>query len=97
MEANKKAATGLSHEEKHLLEQLRQHPKIRERVQRILEIADNTQGPLKTADQVEELLVEEMRRLGSATLHEWGARAEHRVSEELREQDPTVLSRKKKR
>jgi hypothetical protein len=54
-------------------------------------------GPLKTADEVEELLIEEMRQLGSTTLHHWAIQAEARVSEELKSQDPTVQSRKKKR
>ena len=67
------------------------------RVQRILEIARNAEGPLKTADEVEEMLIEEMRRLGHVTLSQWAIEAEQRVSSELKSQDPTVLSRKKKR
>src|SRR6266436_475905 len=66
-----------------------------ERVQSILEIARKAEGPLKTADEVEELLIEEMRRLGNATLSHWATQAEERVSAELKSQDPTVLSRKK--
>jgi len=65
------------------------------RVQSILEIARN-EGALKTADEVEELLVEEMRRLGGATLQHWATRAEERVSTELKSRDPAVRSRKKK-
>ena len=79
-----------------LIEQLREHPEIMVRVQSILEIAHNQEGPLKTADQVEELLIEEMRRLGSVTLQHWAKQAEERVSVELQSQDPTVRSRKKK-
>jgi len=45
---------------------------------------------------VEELLIEEMRRLGQTTMTQWAAQAEERVSTELKSQDPTVLSRKKK-
>jgi hypothetical protein len=67
------------------------------RVQSILEIAHHKDGPLKTADEVEELLIEEMRRLGSVTLHHLATQAEERVSVELQSQDPTVRSRKKKR
>jgi hypothetical protein len=67
------------------------------RVQSILEIVGNTEGPLKTADEVEELLIQEMRRLGHLTLGQWAIQAEERVSTELKSQDPTVRSRKKKR
>jgi len=51
---------------------------------------------LKSADEVEELLIEEMRRLGNVTLRQWAIQAEERVSNELKSQDPTVRSRKKK-
>ena len=67
------------------------------RIQSILEIAGRQAGELKTADQVEELLIQEMRQLGHATMSQWAVQAEQRVSRELKEQDPTVRSRKKKR
>ena len=82
--------------EARLIEQLRQHPQMMERVQSILEITCSTAGPLKSADEVEELLIEEMRRLGNVTLRQWAIQAEERVSNELKSQDPTVRSRKKK-
>jgi biotin carboxylase len=94
----KKAVTqALTAQEIHLLELLRRHPEMQDRVQSILEIVGNEEGPLKTADEVEELVIQELRRLGSATLHQWANQAEERVSAELQQQDPTVLSRKKKR
>ena len=96
MKDKTRVQSGLSQKESDLLEQLRDHPQIMERVQNILQIASAAEGPLKTADQVEALLIQEMRRLGSATLHEWAIQAEERVSQELQSQDPTVLSRKKK-
>ncbi len=97
MKKKKAEPNQLSQQETELIEQLRQHPEMMERVQSILEIARNAEGPLKTADEVEELLIEEMRRLGNATLSHWATQAEERVSAELKSQDPTVLSRKKKR
>jgi hypothetical protein len=97
MKKKKAEQNQLSQRETGLIEQLRQHPEMMDRVQSILEIARNAEGPLKTADEVEELLIEEMRRLGHATLSHWATQAEERVSAELKSQDPTVLSRKKKR
>ena len=52
---------------------------------------------MKTADEVEELVIEEMRRLGNVTLSQWAIQAEERVSTELKGQDATVRSRKKRR
>ena len=65
------------------------------RVQSLIAIVRNAEGPLQTADAVEELLVDEMRRLGNVTLRQWAIQAEERVSTELKRQDPTVRSRKK--
>ena len=97
MEKQNKASGKLSPEEIKLIEQLRERPVIMERVQRILEIGDSTEGRLKSADEVEELLIEEMRRLGKETMTEWAVQAQERVGRELKSLDPTVLKRKKKR
>ena len=83
--------------ETQLIEQLRVHPEMMVRVQSIMAIARHAEGPVKTADEVEERLIEEMRRLGHVTLSQWAIQAEERVSTELQRQDPTVRSRKKKR
>jgi biotin carboxylase len=84
-------------QEANLIEGLRRNPQMMERVQSILEIASAENGPLKTADEVEAMLIEEMRKLGHSTMSQWATTAEERVSTELQSQDPTVLSRKKKR
>ena len=80
-----------------LLEGLRQHPEMMERMQSILDLARNQEGPLKTADEVEEKLIEEIRQLGHCTMTQWARTAEERVTTELQNEDPTVVSRKKKR
>ena len=87
----------LTSQEVQLIEQLRQNPEIMARVQSILDITRNAEGPLKSADEVEGLLIQEMRRLGKTTMNQWAAQAEERVVQELKEQDPTIRSRKKKR
>ena len=80
-----------------LIEQLREQPEMMERLRSILELTGKGEGPLKTADEVEELLIQELRRLGNTTLCQWATQAEARVSDELKGQDPTLRSRKKKR
>ncbi len=96
--ANKKTIQEpLTEPELQLLKQLRQHPERMARFQSILHLASDAEGPLKTADQVEELLVQEVRRLGQTTMREWAVRAEERVSQELKGQEPELRSRKKKR
>jgi hypothetical protein len=97
MEEKKGGPRELSPQEIHLLEQLRQQPQMMERFERILAIAQSTDGPLKTADEIEDLLIEEIRRLGNATLTAWATQAEERVGQELQTQEAGLLKRKKKR
>jgi hypothetical protein len=97
MTKKKAVPSQLTSQEMQLIEQLRQNPEIMARVQSILDITRNAEGPLKSADEVEGLLIQEMRRLGKTTMNQWAAQAEERVVQELKEQDPTIRSRKKKR
>ena len=97
MKSKKRPQQRLSEQEIRVLERLREHPELMDRMASILELVDNEGGPLKTADEMEELLIQEMRRLGNETMTQWAVRAEERVSRELKEQDPSVKSRKKKR
>ena len=80
-----------------LLEGLRQHPEMKERMQSILDLARNQHGLLKTADELEERLIAEVRQLGYCTMTQWARTAQERVTTELQTADPTVVSRKKKR
>jgi hypothetical protein len=97
MKKQKAGTNEFSQSEVHLIEQLRQHPEMMARVQSILELTRNANGPLKTADEVEGLLIQEMRQLGNTSMAEWATQAEERVSNELQGLDATVRSRKKKR
>lgn len=87
----------LSAAELQLIERLREHPELMERFRMILEITASAEGPLKRADEIEELLIEEMRRLGNASLGSWATRAEKTLGEQLKQKDPLAGVRKKKR
>jgi hypothetical protein len=87
----------LTAQEKQLIERSRQHPEMMARMQSILDLAHAADGPLKAADEVEELLIQELRQLGRSTMHQWATQAEVRVGDELKSQDATVRSHKKKR
>ena len=94
----KKSASGpFTDEEKRLIEQLREQPDLLARFQNILGITRNEGAALKTADEVEGLLIEEMRRLGHAGMSQWAVHAEAQVSQQLKREQPQARSRKKKR
>ena len=87
----------LSAQEEQLIQRLREHPELMERFQSILEISASADGPIKSADEVESLLIEEMRRLGHTTMGEWATCAERRLGEQLEQKDASARARKKKR
>jgi hypothetical protein len=87
----------LSAQEAQLIEQLREHPDLLERFQTILQISSSAEGPVKSADEVEGLLIEELRRLGNTTMGSWAARAQERLNPQFKEEHPSARARKKKR
>ncbi len=97
MRDKKTVQNQLSDQEIQLIEQLRHHPEMRARIQSILALAGHAGGPLQTADEVEELLIQEIRLLGHTTMNQWASQAEERVAQEVQEQDASLRSRKKKR
>src|SRR4051812_9195839 len=86
----------VSAEELHLIEQLRKHPELMERFRSILEITTSGEGRLKSADEVEGLLIEEMRRLGNTSMGSWAAEVERKLVERLKQKDESAQMRKKK-
>jgi len=86
----------LSPTEVQLIEQLREHPELMERFRTILEITASADGVLKRADEIEELLIQELRRLGQATMESWASRAERTLGEQLKQKEPSAGVRKKK-
>src|SRR3974377_528347 len=87
----------LSAAELELIEQLRKYPELFERVRKILEISASAEGPIRKADEIEALLIEEMRRLGHAPMETWAGRAEQTLADELKQKDASASVRKKKR
>ena len=65
--------TKLTAQETQLIERLRQQPEMLARVQSIFDLAHAADGPLKSADEVEELLIRELRELGRSTMNQWAS------------------------
>jgi len=83
-EEEKHWSLDLTPAEAQLITVLREHPEMRERVQAILAIVQKAEGPLKSADEVEGLLIQEMRQLGNTSMRHYLVQSEERVSKELR-------------
>lgn len=81
--------------EQRLVEALRERPELRERFEAILALTDSQEGALRSADEIEELLIEEVRRLGRGAMEQWAKGAEERVAHELRESHLRARLKKK--
>ena len=78
-----------------LLELLNRHPQIKERMVAILGLAEGSAGTVGTADEVEAMLVKEVRRLGAQTMGDWARGAHQRIAAEIKAQDPQSYCGKK--
>lgn len=80
---------------KQLMRRLESHPGMLERMESILDLAES--DGIGSFDEVEERLVEEVRRLGGETLESWLEDREQAVGEAVRKEKPGTQQREKKR
>lgn len=78
------------------IELLRKHPELGERFRALLEISEGKEGRVGRADEIEELISEELRKMGSASITEWAKDAEKRVGQAFEEENPGSYCGKKK-
>lgn len=77
------------------LNKLSEHPELRERFEAILGLARNERGEADTADEAEELAVQEVRRLGQEVLQNW-ARSKHQGLEKKYDRQAGYRRKEKK-
>jgi hypothetical protein len=66
-------------------ERLHAHPQLRARVEAILAIAEAEAGTLETADEAEQRVIDEVRRLGQEVLQDWAMGKVRQGAEALRQ------------
>lgn len=79
------------------ISRLNQHPKLRERMESLLHVVENTAGDFTKADDAERHVIEELRKMGSDALHCWAEKAAQEATEALREQQPKLHGDGKKK
>jgi len=92
----RKKATNEQQADQQLLEALNQHPQLKERLLAIVRLAAGQEGTPCTADEIETLLIEEVRQLGRETMVEWAQAQARRVASEVGQQHPQSYRSKKK-
>ena len=77
----------ISHDDKILLDRINKHPALKERVEALLEVIENTEGHYTKADDAERYVIEEIRKMGNVTLHNWARQAVEQTTAQLRAQE----------
>jgi hypothetical protein len=93
---NKKTDTNRTEKAKRLVEKLSENPGLMEQVEAIVELVRSKEGPIGRADDVEQLLEREIRKLGKNAMQEWAQNAEERAAAQLQADFPTARCLKKK-
>ena len=83
---------------KKFVEGLKAQPELFAQFESILGLASAGKGdaPWRTADEVEALLVEEVRKLGNQTMQHWAQGAQARALEDCKKEHPTARVKKKR-
>ncbi len=81
--------------ENDLGKKLNQHPHLKKRIEKLLEIVENADGDLKKADEAEKRVVEELRRMGNEVLHDWASSREKQEVEDTNQKGLTGNGKKK--
>ena len=84
----------MSDHELTLEERLSFHPILKNRVESLLNIAEDTS---EKADDAELRVIEELRRMGNDVMREWASGMETAKVEELRKDDDNVTAHGKKK
>jgi predicted ribosome quality control (RQC) complex YloA/Tae2 family protein len=79
-------STPLPPEDERLLSRLNQHPPLRSRIERLVDLVEDAGDDLRKADEAERRVIEEVRRLGQEVLENW---ADGQVAKRAAELDRT--------
>jgi hypothetical protein len=79
-----------------LVTRIRAHPGLKERIEAILDIAENKSGELITADQAEGKAIEEVKKLGQELLKEWAVQQHIKAIETAKKTHPNAKKHEKK-
>ena len=79
-----------------LVQQLEEHPQLRERLEAILAIVKQEGGQCESADAAEFALIQEIRKLGNQALTEWAGHGQTKAVEQARAENPRAKRHSKK-
>jgi hypothetical protein len=78
-------------------ERLEAYPELKEYMEKMLDIVENTEGTLEKADDAELQVVENMRKIGATALQQWAVQQGQAVESQWTKEHPTALKHGKKK
>jgi phosphoribosyl-dephospho-CoA transferase len=79
-----------------LEERLQEHPELREKIEALLSVVENAQGDVKTANEAEQRVIEEIQKLGQAALQGWAVQQNQRQQQDFTSNHPEANRSRKK-
>ena len=79
------------------INRLKQHPKLLDRMEALLNVVENVAGDCTKADDAEQYVIEELRKMGNDALHCWADTAVNKAAEQLRQQQSELHGSGKKK
>lgn len=81
---------------KSLEERLAAHPRLRQRVEKLVDLVESSAGDVVLADEAERRVIEEVRQLGQDVLQGWSEREAEQAVQRARSQRAAVKGHGKK-
>ena len=79
-----------------LEERLLAHPQLKQRIEDLLNLVENSNSEVEKADLAEQRVIQQVRQIGQQALSSWAESQHHKQSEELRASYPLVRQHLKK-
>jgi hypothetical protein len=84
-------------EDKIFIDRINKHPHLKDRFESLLGVIENTEGQFTKADDAEQYVIEEIRKMGNVALHSWAGQAVEQTVEQFRTEEKGIEGNGKKK
>lgn len=77
-------------------ERLKAYPRLKERIESIINVVENSEGNIEKANEAEQRVIEELRQMGNDILHGWSENQSRKKEKEIKEKNKDVNIHSKK-
>ena len=86
----------VNRDDQNLIDRINKQPKLRTRIEVILNIVENTSSNLIKADEAEKQTIEEVRKLGNEIMHSWANNRVEVSTEQLNSENASLRNKGKR-